>query len=886
MSNFLRAFSALVILLFCAFSSLKAQNFPLKGYVKNSVTGQPIEGANIYVTDLGTGVMTDSAGYFIMFLPQGVHSLEFTYVGFAPKKRNISVNRAITLNMNLEESSQLLQEVSVSGQAEDHNISSSEIGVSKMSMKTIENMPSFMGEVDVMKSLLMLPGVSTVGEGTTGLNVRGGNIDQNLILLDDAPVFNSSHLMGLFSVFNPDMVKDVTFYRGAIPAQYGSRVSSVLDIKIRDPEVGGDDSYGGSFVKTVAELDNGKFLNFDESGMFVGTSTKAELESEGLRLNATSVGSMSEEVAGFVEREGAGAGVARLYAVSDKKSGGLKVQGGIGLISNRLMLEGPIDKNEKLSFLLGARASFSDYLLNISPNKSIQDTKANFYDVTGKVLYKLNDNNKLQVSFYRSRDAFKLASDSLSAVEINASSSEFAWQTSNATVRWDHAFSDSFIANIVGVYSDYNAIIANPEESNGFDLTSAVKYRKIKSDFSWFSGIHSVMFGAAATKYQIDPGHLQPTGAESSINELLLQQENGLELAGFVSDELVFNDKVTLMLGLRYSYFQNMGERNVYSYDPASPFSLTTISDTTVYNKGEKIASYHGAEPRFSFKYSLNPRSSIKIGYNKMRQYIQLVSNTTAALPIDRWQLSNTYSEPIIADQMSVGYFRNINNNEYEVSAEVFYKTTKNVSDFKDGAELLLNEALETAILHGTGYAYGVEFQTKKNLGRLTGWLSYTYSQARQQVSGDFDEEEISGGNYYPTNFNKPHILNMSATWKESARVNFSANFTYSTGRPVTYPDDKYFVYGLFIPNYVSRNQYKIPDYHRLDLAMTVGPDPAKQSKWKGSWTFSIYNVYARKNAYSVFFKPNNQGNVNQANAYKLSIFGTIFPSITYNFSF
>ena len=780
-----------------------AQNFPLQGFVKNSVTGEPIEGANVFIQAVGAGITTDSTGYFIMFLPKGVHTVEFTFVGYAPKKRNIALNRAVTVNMVLEESSQLLQEVSVSGQVEDHNISSAEIGVSKMSMKTIEKMPSFMGEVDVMKSLLMLPGVSTVGEGTTGINVRGGNIDQNLILLDDAPVFNSSHLMGLFSVFNPDVVRDVTFYRGAIPAQYGSRVSSVLDIKVRNPDT---------------------------------------------------------------ER--------------------IKLQGGVGLISNRLLVEGPIGKNEKLSFLVGARASFSDYLLKISPNKSIQDTRANFYDVTGKMLYNLNDNNKLQVSFYRSHDGFKLASDSLSAVEINASSSEFNWETTNATIRWDHAFSSNFIANIVGVYSDYDAIIANPEPSNGFDLTSSINHRKLKSDFSWFAGRHAVMFGGAASYYTLNPGDLQPNSAESSINELLLQQENGLELAAFVSDEIVFNDKITLMMGLRYSYFQNRGERNVYSYDETMPYSLETIVDTTFYGKGEAITSYHGPEPRFSLKYSVSPSSSVKLGYNKMRQYLQLVSNTTAALPIDRWQLSNSYSEPIIADQVSLGYFKNLKSNVYEVSAEVFYKTTQNVIDFKDGAELLLNPALETAILNGSGYAYGLEFQTKKDIGRLTGWLSYTYSQARQVAETAYEEEQINRGQYYPTNFNKPHILNISTTYKESARVSYSANFTYSTGRPVTYPDDKYFVYGLFIPNYVSRNQYKIPDYHRLDLSMTVEPNPAKQTKWKGSWTFSIYNVYARKNAYSVFFKPNNQSSVNQANVYKLSIFGTIFPSITYNFSF
>lgn len=782
------------------------QTLKLEGHIRNSTSGEAIQGANVFVKNLNVGVTTDSTGYFVLFLPSGSHTVHFSFVGFEDKTRNISLNRPLSLNVVLEESTQLLQEINVTGQSEDHNVSSAEIGVSKMSIKTIEQMPSFMGEVDVMKSLLMLPGVSTVGEGTTGLNVRGGNIDQNLILLDDAPVFNSSHLMGLFSVFNPDMVNDVTFYRGAIPAQYGSRVSSVLDIKIRNPE-----------------------------------------------------------------------------------TEGLKVQGGVGLISNRLMLEGPI-ATERLSFLIGGRASFSDYLLNLSPNESIRDTKANFYDVTGKLVYRINDNNKLQLSFYRAHDGFKLASDSLSAVEINASSSEFNWETANGTLRWDHAFSQNFIANIVGVYSDYSAIIRNPEVTNGFDLSSSVKYRKVKSDFHWFSsGGHAMMFGAAAINYTVNPGHLLPTSDESNVNELLLQKEQGVELSAFVSDEITLSDKFTVMLGLRYSYYQARGPRRVYMYQVGEPRTLATISDTIVYDRGEKIAAYHGPEPRFSFKYSLNPSNSIKLGYNRMRQYLQLVSNTTAALPVDRWQLANAYSEPIIADQISLGYFKNLHDNMYEVSGELFYKRVQNATDYKDGAELLLNEALETAILQGEGYAHGLELQTKKNRGRLTGWLSYTYSQSKQLISGNQDEERINAGEYYPTNFNKPHILNMSATWKESARVSFSANFTYSSGRPVTYPDDKYYVYGLYIPNYVSRNQYKIPDYHRLDLAVMVEPNPANARKWKGSWTFSLYNVYARKNAYSVFFKPNNQSHaqyLNHANAYKLSIFGTIFPSVTYNFSF
>jgi ferric enterobactin receptor len=778
-----------------------AQNFPFSGTVKNSVSGAPLEGVNVYVTNLSTGVVTESSGYFIMFLPQGVHAVEFSSVGFESKRRNVPVYRAMTINIDLDESSQLLQEVSVSGQAEDHNISSVALGVSKMSMKTIEKMPTFMGEVDVMKSLLMFPGVTTVGEGTTGINVRGGNIDQNLILLDDAPVFNSSHLMGLFSVFNPDVVRDISFYRGAIPAQYGGRASSVLDIKIRTPE--------------------------------------------------------TEQ---------------------------MKVQGGIGLIANRLLLEGPL--NRKISFLVGGRASFPDYLLKLAPNKSIQDTRANFYDITAKVLYQINDDNKLQLSLYRSADKFKLASDSLSALEVNATSSQYDWETTNATIRWDYAFSPDFIANIVGVYSDYNASISSLVPAVGFKLPSAIKYRKAKADFSWLKGSHTIMFGGAGTQYILEPGHLQPTSRESNINAQLLQNEYGLELAGFASDELIVNTKLTVMAGFRYSYFQNMGDRDVYSYQQGVPLTHESMVDTTHYSKGERINSYGGAEPRLSLKYSLNPTASIKVGYNKMRQYLQIISNTTASMPIDRWQLSNTYSKPIIADQVSVGYFKNLRENMYELSAEVFYKTTQNLSDYKDGADLLLNPALETAILHGNGFAYGVELQAKKNMGRLTGWLSYTFSQARIRTKTEFVEEQISNGNYYPTNFNKPHILNLSAIFKQSARVSFSANFTYSSGRPTTYPLDKYYYHGAYVPYYENRNQFRIPDYHRLDLAMTIDDKPSRQARWKGSWVFSIYNVYARKNAYSVFFKPNNQLYYAHADVYKLSIFGAIFPSITYNFTF
>jgi len=802
MKPFFKLLVALTALFFGSWNHLNAQNFPISGVVKNSVTGKPIEGVNVYVTNLLTGVTTDSVGYFIMFLPLGTHSLEFTFVGFESKKRNVSLTRAMTVSIVLEESSQLLQEVRVSGLAEDHNISSAEIGVNKLSMKAIEKMPSFMGEIDLMKSLLMLPGVSTVGEGASGLNVRGGNIDQNLILLDDAPIFNSSHLMGLFSVFNPDMVNDVTFYRGAIPAQYGGRASSVLDIKIRNTE-------------------------------------------------------------------------------ADR----LKAHGGVGLISNRLMLEGPIGDG-KLSFLLGARASFSDFLLNLSPNKSIQDTKASFYDVTGKVLYKVNNNNKLTASFYKSHDGFKLAGDSLSSVEINATSSQFNWETSNATVRWDHAFSDDFISNVLGVYSDYGARISSNDQSIGFELPSEIKHRKLQSDFSLLKGNHTIMFGVSGIKYMLAPGHLRPVGSESNINERLLQNEYGLELAAFGSDEIKIGHKVTLMTGFRYSYFVNMGQREVYYYEDGAPYSDQTVLDTVFYAKGERIMSYSGPEPRFSLKYGVSPVSSVKVGYNKMRQYIQLVSNTTAAMPIDRWQLSNTYQEPAVADQVSVGYFRNLRDNVYEMSGEIFYKSTRNLSDYKDGADLLLNQALETAVIQGHAYSYGFEFLLKKNVGRLTGWSSYTYSQARQIAESRFEEERISNGQYYPTNFNKPHMLNISAVYKESSRVSFSANFTYSSGRPVTYPDDKYYVSGMFIPNYVLRNQYKIPDYHRLDLAMTIDDKLSRTGRWYGSWTVSIYNVYARKNAYSVFFKPNNQASYVLANAYKLAIFGTIFPSITYNFSF
>lgn len=655
----------------------------------------------------------------------------------------------------------------------------------------------------LLKSVLLLPGVTSVGEGSGGLNVRGGNADQNLILMDDAPIFNSSHLMVFLSVFNGDVVDQLNFYKGGIPAQYGGRVSSILETKLKVP-------------------------------------------------GATA----------------------------------WKLEGGIGLIANRLLVEGPVSK--KISLYVAGRVSYPDYLFRMSSNPDVKNTSANFYDLTAKVEYRLNTKNRLTFTGYRSDDHFKLAGDSLSSLEINASSSSFNWSTTNGTLVWNSQLNEKLNVKITGVQGFYHSKVSSRDSLTAYELNSKINYQNIRAELGFsLDERRDFIFGVSGIFYRIDPGTLSPGSEASTVNYLKIPNQQGIEGAAYLQHDWRITDKFSLSLGLRYSTFVNLGEQTIYSYADDSPLSEDFIVDSTYYKKGKVVNQFRGIEPRITARINVNGNSSIKFGYNRMYQYIQQVSNTTAALPTDRWQLSSPYIRPQYSDQFSAGYFLNLVNDAIETSAEVYYKDVYNATDYKNGVNLLLRSTPESAMLQGKGRAYGLELMAKKNNGKLTGWVSYTFSQTHLKIDGTYPEESINQGNWYAANYNKPQTLNLVASYQTAPRASFSANFTYSTGRPVTYPQDKYLVQGVFIPNYTGRNDEKIPDYHRLDVSLTIKENPAQKSRWKSSWVFSIYNLYGRKNAYSIFFKPkSNAIYYKRADAYKLSVFGTIFPSITYNFKF
>jgi hypothetical protein len=774
-----------------------SQTFKLAGKV-TTPNKKSLINATVFISETQTGAITDTLGNYSISMPKGDYNITYSHVGFTSKRQKVRLTQSLFLDIQLKEDTHELEEVEITGQSADHNVTSLDIGVSKLEIKDIKRMPAFMGEVDVVKSLLFLPGITSVGEGTSNVNVRGGSSDQNLILMEGTPIFNPSHLMGLLSVFNPDVVRDLTVYRGNIPAQYGGRASSVLDIGVRE-----------------------------------------------------------------------------------SKAKKIKIEGGVGLVANRALVESSLLKG-KLSFILASRFSFPDYLFALSGNHALKQTHASFYDFTTRIDYRPDLKNKIAFFNYTSGDTFRPAGDSISnGGLVGDAVVGFQWKNQNSKLEWIHSFSEKFSFNLSGIITNYSTTISNqnPPE-NGFNLESNLLYKSVRPTFAYQTQKHNVQFGAEGIQYIINPGTLNPSSFQSSITPVTLAKEQAYEWSGFVSDEIHVSKWLSVMTGLRYSHYMSMGPSSVYFYDPTKPRSLETITDTTLYTSGQLVKSYGGLEPRFALNLKVNESSSFKIGYSRLRQYLQRITNTTSALPTDRWQPCNTYIRPVVSDQISLGYFRNFFGNQYEGSVEVYAKKIQNIIDYKDGANLLLNQATETALLQGDGRAGGVEFQLKKTKGRLTGWFNYTYSQTEILINGPYPEEKINNGKWYPANYNKPNILNISTSYAIDKRVTFSTNFTYSTGRPTTYPANIYYVGTIQVPNYTSRNQNKIPDYHRLDVSLTVEPDPNRKVKFKGTWIFSIYNVYARKNAYSVFTRTN----VPDFDIYKLSIFGTIIPSITYNF--
>ncbi|GAA4447715.1 TonB-dependent receptor [Nibrella saemangeumensis] len=772
--------------------------YSLTGYVRESVTQQPIQGVTIFISDSRRGVTTGKDGYFIISVPAGTYTVRFSHVGFKPVALPITIREHTYRDVLLEDDTKSLEEVTVTTEAPDRNVRKVEIGVSQMSIRNIKRIPAFMGEVDVVRSLLLLPGVSTVGEGAPGLNIRGGSTDQNLVLMDDAPIFNASHLMGFFSVFNPDAVRDVTLHRGGVAPAYGGRASSVLDIKVREP-------------------DNQKW----------------------------------------------------------------SVSGGVGLVSSRLGVEGPLIKN-KLSILAASRLAINDFLFKIGPT-NLRDTRANFYDVTTKLKYLLDEHHTLTFTGYIGKDVFKLASDSLATVEVNASSTRYDYRTLNGTLRWNYFINDRFNLATTAVVSHYASTNSSPDSANAFRLESEIQQRQLKTDLSFLvNEAHSVQGGVSVIDYRIQPNQLIP-GTSSNVLPVILPLEQAYELAAYIQDEWTVNANFSVLAGLRYSELLTQGPATVRTYQEGIPKEDETVASVKTYSAGTIFHRAGGFEPRLALRFTLAEGQSIKAGYNRLRQYIHQITNTTAALPTARWALSNPYIQPQIADQWSLGYFRNTATNMYELSAEVYYKLIQNAIDYKDGAQLLLTRFPETELLQGQGKAYGLETMVRKNKGFWTGWASYTYARTFLTIDGPYLEERVNNGNVYPANFDKPHTVNIAAVYRPSARFNVSLNFTYSTGRPITQPYARARVNGVVVPIYIDRNQQRIPDYHRLDFSMQFEQDPAKKKRWQSSWVFSVYNVYARKNAYSVFYKLNSRS---FTDASKLAIFGTAFPSLTYNFKF
>jgi hypothetical protein len=761
----------------------------ITGTVFNTNNKETIEAARITVTALKTGAISDKDGRYRIELPPGNHQVQIIATGFDTLNQEIQVKGNGDWDIEMELLAFSLDAVVVEASASDQNVSSVQIGVSELKMDEIVKLPAFLGEVDVVRTLLTLPGVSNVGEGAGGFNVRGGNIDQNLIMQDGAPLLNSSHVLGFFSLFHSDIVNKITLFKGNIPAQYGGRLSSLLNV----------------------ELKEGNFKKF-------------------------------------------------------------KMKGGLGIISSRLMMEGPIVK-DKTSLLIGARASYSDWVLRLVRDNDLRKSSVSFSDLNAKLTHRINQNHILSLSAYNSRDFFRY-SDQFG----------YAWGTQLANFRWVHILSNQFSGTLSASAGRYQSSFFDPEGVDAFELKNGMQYTKVKQNFIYTPGSrHQINMGGEWLFYQGIP---ESTGPYQGLGDVVQQEVSkgrAHELSIYINDEIDISPIFAISVGLRYTQWLNTGPEEVFSYAPDLPRETRNITGSTTYQPGELIKTYGGLEPRLSVRMNLDETSSIKLSYNRLRQYIHLISNTSASTPVDIWQVSNTHIPPQTADNFSIGYFKNFQQNRWETSIELYYKNIIDVVDFKDLPVLLLNRYLETELLTGKGRAYGMELSVKKNYGQVSGWMSYTFARTLRRVTGEFPQETINQGAWFPAPFDKPHTLNMVMTYQPNKRNTISANFTYSTGRPITIPLGDYTLGNTIIPHYSLRNQFRIPDYHRLDFSYTLDTYAIRKQRYQDSWTFSIYNLYFRKNAFSVFFKTDDR---QRPQAFRLAVLGTAFPALTYNFRF
>ncbi len=756
----------------------------LAGVVR--VGKEPAVGVAVFVESPNIGTATDKQGAYSLSLPAGRYNLTIRGLGVRTTRRQISVRGSGRLDLEVLPAATSLREVVVKGDKQS-NVRGMQMGVQKLDIKLIKQVPTVFGEADLLRVVTALPGVKTIGEGSTGFSVRGGGTDQNLVLFNGATIYNPAHLFGFFSAFNPDAVQSVELYKSAIPVRYGGRLASVLEIEGRE---GSRQKFGGS--------------------------------------------------------------------------------GGIGLLTSRLALEGPLGGG-KGAFLVSGRTSYSDWLLHQVPSPALQNSAASFYDLSAYLTYDLGPNNSLAATGYLSHDRFRLASDTI-----------YEYRNTAASLRWKHTFSPKLAGSLTGTYSRYGFNLKttrNEFAASTFDYE--ISQASLQANGSYLlHAKHTLDFGASSLLYNTAPGNQQPLGDKSLLLPTLIQHERAVESAVYAADRFDISPRLAVVLGLRYSFFQALGPRQVTEYLPGLSRSQSTATGTTDYAGGQVLASYGGPEWRLSAKYELTANSSVKASYTRTRQYIHQLTNTTVVSPTDSWKLSDKYIRPQVGDQYALGYYHNFKQNTVEFSVEGYYKRIHDFLDYKSGAVLLLNPNLETDVVNAEGRAYGVEVLLRKNVGKINGWLSYTYARSLVQVNTPTDV--VNGGSWYPSNYDKPHDVTLVGNYRFSRRFNAALNFNYSTGRPITLPLAKYYIDNAYRVYYSDRNAYRVPDYYRVDLAVNFEGNHKIKKLAHSSWTLAVYNLTGRRNPYSVYFQ--SQGG--QIKGYQLSIFGQPIPTITYNFKF
>ncbi len=775
MQRKLPVFTLSLLLLSCC---LAAQTkYTVSGTIRDQSTGEALIGASIVLLEHPqSGVFTNAYGFFSLTAPAGSYTLVVSFTGYKNDTLPVKLAKDLSLTVKLNAGDAQLQEVTVTAHKGNDNVTQPLMGVQKLTINEIKNIPVLFGEKDILKTIQLLPGIKSAGEGNTGFYVRGGATDQNLILLDEAPVYNASHLLGFFSTFNADAIKDVTVYKGDMPAEYGGRLSSVVDIKMKD---GNDKGYN--------------------------------------------------------------------------------VSGGIGLISSRLNIEGPIVKDQG-SFIVSARRTYADLFLKLSKDSNINKNSLYFYDLNAKANYKLNDKNTIYLSGYFGHDNLGFGS-------------QFGtnWGNTTATFRWNHLFNSRLFSNTSLIYSNYSYDINVNSGTNNLTFTSKIRDFNLKEDLQYYlNNANRINFGFNVIHHTVTPGVLDATQS-SSFNNKTLQNKYAVESAAYISHEWSPLNKWKFIYGLRFTLFSLLGPGNFYSYDKNG-----NVTDTASYSSGQVAKTYVNIEPRFSASYQLNQSSSLKASYARNVQNLHLISNSTSGNPTDLWLPSSNNIQPEIADQVALGYYRNFHHNQYEFSSEIYYKNMQHQIDYKNGAQLIANENVESQLLFGQGRAYGMELFIKKKYGRLNGWIGYTLSRVEEKF------DAINNGSYFPAKQDETHNISVVGIYQASKKWTLSATWVYNTGNAVTFPSGKYTVNGQTVFYYTERNGYRMPAYHRLDLGATI--ETKKTAKTESSWTFSIYNAYGRQNAYSINFQqdPNDP---TKTQAVKYSLFSFV-PSITYNFKF